>query len=172
MNNDPNRAPPTSFFQVEGLVVRDPVQGQGYCYVTLREGDNQYWDVCFYEDGPIDQARQLRGGAVAKVRGHLGKRKVKGVVDAQGRQFWETSLIGKQLRARAPAVPQQAAPQQSYHQQPQQGYVNLPPMGGQAYANPAWPNPNQPNVPPMVRQDQTGANHPASFDGNDDLPIF
>jgi hypothetical protein len=176
---------PASIFQVEGVVVRDAHQGPNFSYVTIREGEKQYWDVACFEDGPLDAFRQLRGGAIAKIRGHLGKRKIKGFVDQNGRERYELQLIADKLQAREQALPLQPHPGQWAPAAPSppqympnaalQGAQITQPLGPWAgpanYPNPQWPNPQQPLMPTHVQQQQTGAEHPGSFDGDDGIPF-
>jgi hypothetical protein len=173
---------PVSIFQVEGVVVRDAHQGPTFSYVTIREGEKQYWDVACFEDGPLDAFRQLRSGAIAKIRGHLGKRKIKGFVDQNGRERYELQLIADKLKAREQALPLPPQPGQwdPGPPQPQQAMSKRAPsqvplnQGGYAmpnYPNPQWPNPQQPMMPTHVAQQQTGADHPGSFDGDDGIPF-
>lgn len=173
---------PTSVFVVEGVVVRDAFQGPTFSYVTLREGEKSYWDVACFEDGPLNEFRSLRGGAVARIRGHLGKRKIKEQNgDPNARARYEIQLVATAIKALAPVVPV-APPQPPQHRQmsyeqwlamqgPAPAYT--PPSAARAnHPNPAWPDPNQPNLPPQVTQAQAGAEHPAAFDGADgDLPF-
>jgi hypothetical protein len=192
---------PSSIFQVEGVAVRDAYQGATFSYVTIQEGEKSFWDVACFEDGPLDQFRTLRSGAAVKVRGHLAKRKMRDgdvpVVDSKGRPRWEIQLIAEKIKALAPLVPAPRAmpPEGKYQlplgqramtypewlamQPPQQlagtFYQGGPPQGLAArpnHPNPGWPDPNQPNMPPLVTQGQAGAEHPASFDAFDpDIPF-
>lgn len=151
-----------SIFQVEGVVVRDAHQGPNFSYVTIREGEKQYWDVGCFEDGPLEQFRQLRSGAVARIRGHLGKRKIKGVVDPSGRPKYELQLVAERVKALAPAAPPPPPyppPQQltAYQGTPQQQYF---------YAQQAATNQGPWGAPP-----QQPPQHPAGMGLDDDLPF-
>lgn len=145
----------TSIFQVVGVVVRDAHQGPNFSYVTIREGEKSYWDVACFEDGPLNDFRQLRSGAVAKVRGHLAKRKVKGYQDPTGRDKYEIQLVADHIRALAPLVP--TLPAQYNHQPTQYGYHQ--PKG-------PWAGPPQHAQVPQQPQ------HPGAMAPGDDLPPF
>lgn len=144
-----------SIFQVEGVVVRDAHQGPNFSYVTIREGEKSYWDVACFEDGPLDQFRQLRSGAVAKIRGHLGKRKIKGVVDPSGRPKYELQLVADKIKALAPIAP--PPPQYAYAQSGYQYALQAQPQQAAANQGP-WGAP-----PPPPQQQQ----HPANLDADD-----
>jgi single-stranded DNA-binding protein len=100
-------------FWVTGVVVRDAFQGPTYSYATVREGERQYWDVACFEDGPLDLFRSLRSGTEVKVAGHLGKRKMKGNADQQGRDRYEIQLIAERVVVVAmPSLPGPPSPAQ------------------------------------------------------------
>lgn len=129
MNDQPFRRPDSKFL-VQGVIVRDAFSAATFAYVTVRDGDRLYFDVACFEDGPLAEVRALKSGTEVRISGYIGKRKMKNVVDDQGRPRYEVQFVAQKVEQRQPAqqqppqpqaAPQYASPQQlAYQQLPQQ----------------------------------------------------
>jgi hypothetical protein len=165
MSNYPD---PQSNFLVIGIVVRDPMLGPNYVLISVRDGEKLYLDVAVFEDGPLAEARNLKGGMQVKIAGVLGKRKMKGVVDLKGRQVYETTLLARRIAIIG-------APSYQMPQQPM--YVPANPPGAPAMTYPQWVAqqgpPNQIANPqyahPPSPPQPAPTSHPASWDLDDKL---
>jgi hypothetical protein len=96
MNRAQPRQEPQSSFLVKGVIAWPPKVGPAWVFVTVRD-NGIYHDVKCWEDGPIQEFRQLREGMPVKIAGFLGKSKMKDMFNAAGRPIYETTLIARRV---------------------------------------------------------------------------
>lgn len=142
--------------EVAGVTMRDAFQGPNYSFLTVRVGDNQYFDWACNDDGPLDAFRGVRGGTLVRISGRLGKRKIKNS-DPNAPARYEIQLNAERISfapGRQPAPPPP---------QPQEGWTqgrNTDHREQRAY---------QPQGSKTAYQPQQAAQkqHPAQHDADD-----
>jgi hypothetical protein len=99
-------------FKIDGKVSRKPYIGGNFAYVSVQAGDKTYLDVAVFEDGPLDQVRELQQGQPVAIDGEVRSRKTK-FVEANGKDHWEPQLVVTSIKVGGAKAAPTAAPKKA-----------------------------------------------------------